>query len=48
MIYKKMPYTWGRMGSTTLEEIIKDLKDYLDIDVKYNQTNIFDFIRNDD
>ncbi|MBR4260660.1 MAG: hypothetical protein IKQ33_01735 [Clostridia bacterium] len=45
---QKMPYTWGRMSSTTLEEIIKDLKDYLGIDIKYNQTNIFDFIRSDD
>ena len=26
---QKIPYTWGKMGSTTLSNIINDLKEYL-------------------
>ena len=31
---QRVPYTWGRMGSTTLEWIISDLKDYLNINLE--------------
>lgn len=41
---QKVPYTWGRMGSTTLNGVLVDLKEYLGIEIKYNQANIFDFI----
>lgn len=41
---QRIPYLWGKMGSTTLEEILEDLKDFLGIKIKYSQTNIFDFI----
>ena len=41
---QKVPFTWGKMGSTTLEDVLEDLKGYLGIDIKYEQTNIFDFI----
>lgn len=39
---QKVPYTWGRMGSTTLEDILEDLRDYLKINIKFIQTSIFD------
>lgn len=39
---QQVPYNWGRMGSTTLEEILEDLEKYLMKDVKYMQLNIFD------
>ena len=41
---QKIPYSWGRMGSTTLEEIKNDLRVYLNIDLSKGQTNIFDFM----
>lgn len=42
---QKVPYTWGVMGSTTLNGILNDLEKYLGIKIQYSQTNIFDFIR---
>lgn len=39
---QRIPYNWGRMGSTTLEEILNDLEKYLKISIKYIQLNIFD------
>lgn len=39
---QRVPYTWGRMGRTTLEDILEDLRDYLKIDIKFIQTSIFD------
>lgn len=41
---QKIPYTWGRMGSTTLEEIKEDLTKYFNYKFDYMQTTIFDFI----
>lgn len=41
---QKVPYTWGRMGSTTIDEIFEDLKKFLGINITKQQTNIFDFI----
>lgn len=41
---QKIPYSWGRMGSTNLEEIKNDLRVYLNIDLSKGQTNIFDFM----
>ena len=40
----KVPYTWGRMGATSLDYIFKDLREFLDIDLNKQQTNIFDYI----
>ena len=34
---RKIPYTWGRMGITTLADIITDLKEYLNIEVSNNE-----------
>lgn len=31
---QRIPYSWGRMGSTSLEDIINDLREYLGIDIK--------------
>lgn len=39
---QQVPYNWGRMGSTTLEEILNDLENYLKKEIKYMQLNIFD------
>ena len=39
-----IPYTWGMMGSTTLEDILKEVEDYLMIKINYSQTTIFDFM----
>lgn len=36
-----IPYTWGIMGSTTLSEIIEDLKEYLKIDITNLQLSLF-------
>lgn len=38
---QKVPYTWGRMGSTTLDGIIEDLKEYLGIDIANSQLSMF-------
>ena len=34
---QRIPYTWGRMGSTSIEGIINDLNEYLGIEVKINE-----------
>ena len=34
---EKIPYTWGRMGSTSLDMIIDDLRNYLKIDLFLNE-----------
>ena len=41
---QEIPYNWGRMGSTTLEEIKEDLSKYFNYKFDYMQTTIFDFI----
>jgi len=38
---QKVPYTWGRMGSTTLNDIIDDLKNFLGINIIGSQLSIF-------
>lgn len=38
---QKVPYTWGRMGSTTLDEIINDLKNFLGINIIVSQLSLF-------
>ena len=42
---QEIPYNWGRMGSTTLEEIKEDLSKYFNYKFDYMQTTIFDFIK---
>lgn len=44
---QKIPYTWGRMGSTTLEEIKEDLTKYFNYKFDYMQITLFDFIEED-
>lgn len=39
---QKVPYTWGRMGSTTLNDILDDLKSYLNIYIDNVQLSLFD------
>lgn len=41
---QRIPYDWGRMGSTTVEEIKEDLSKYLNYKFDYKQYTIFDFI----
>lgn len=41
---RKIPYTWGKMGSATLDSVLRDLEKYLEIKIKHCQTDIFDFI----
>lgn len=45
---QNIPYTWGVMGQTTLKGIIEDIEKYLNIKIQYSQTNIFDFIKEDE
>lgn len=37
---QKVPYTWGRMGSTTIDDIFDDLKYFLNINIIY-QLSLF-------
>lgn len=39
---QRLPYTWGRMGSTSLEEILEDLEKYLNKEIIYMQLSIFE------
>lgn len=39
---QKIPYSWGRMGSTTIKDILEDLEEYLKKDIKYMQLNLFE------
>ena len=38
---QKVPYTWGRMGSTTIDDILEDLRDFLGINITCSQLSIF-------
>lgn len=38
---QRVPYTWGVMGTTTLEYIVEDLKNYLEINITSNQLKLF-------
>lgn len=38
---QKVPYTWGRMGSTTIDEIFEDLRKYLGINITSSQMYLF-------
>lgn len=38
---QKIPYTWGRMGSTTFDVILEDLRDYLNINITNLQLSLF-------
>ncbi len=39
---QKVPYTWGRMGSTTIDDILEDLRNFLGINITCSQLSIFD------
>ena len=38
---QRVPYTWGRMGSTTIDGILKDLRHFLGINITSSQLSIF-------
>lgn len=38
---QQIPYTWGIMGSTCINEILHDLSYYLKIDVTVTQLSLF-------
>lgn len=38
---QKVPYTWGRMGSTTIDGILEDFRTFLGINITNSQLCIF-------
>lgn len=38
---QRVPYTWGRMGSTTIDGILEDLRNFLGINITSSQLSIF-------
>lgn len=38
---QKIPYTWGRMGSTTIDDIFDDLRKFLNINITSSQLSLF-------
>lgn len=38
---QRVPYTWGRMGSTTINGILEDLRNFLGINITSSQLSIF-------
>lgn len=38
---QRVPYTWGRMGSTTIDSILEDLRNFLGINITSSQLSIF-------
>ena len=41
---QEIPYNWGMMGSTTIEEIKEELAKYFNYKFDYMQTTIFDYV----
>lgn len=38
---QKVPYTWGRMGATTIDDIFDDLREFLNINITSSQLSLF-------